>query len=233
MCDKGKICRTHPVMLLPSVITNLQANNKLPLPKKICTRFNIVALFSMQTWPTDVAFNPFNPTLVTPETFLGAQSLPVKPKFYPFCSTFLSGFYSSVNPLKCENEFTNICEWTQKRTQKFLWIIQKPFIFLTLENVYYIQVICVTDATIIEKLHSRISGEEEQLKEPEPYKSSSANKTRRMAIVTPARSELNWPQSSWCVFLLLLLSHFSYQGQILALGDLSFDFRRFFDGSEW
>ena len=93
--------------------------------------------------------------------------------------------------LKCENEFTNICEWTQKGTQKFLWIIQKPFIFLTLENVYYIQVICVTDATIIEKLHSRISGEEEQLKEPEPYKSSSANKTRRMAIVTPARSELN------------------------------------------
>ena len=127
-------------------------------------------------------------SLVTPETFLKAQSLPVKPKF---CSTFLSGFYSLVNPLKCENEFTNICEWTQKRTQKFLWIIQKPFIFLTLENVYYIQVICVTDATIIEKLHSRISGEEEQLKEPEPYKSSSANKTRRMAIVTPARSELN------------------------------------------
>lgn len=201
--------------------------------KKICTRFYIVALFSMQTWPTDVAFNFFNPTLVTPETFFGAQSLPVKPKFYPFCSTFLSGFYSLVNPLKCENEFTNICEWTQKRTQKFLWIIQKPFIFLTLENVYYIQVICVTDATIIEKLHSRISGEEEQLKEPEPYKSSSANKTRRMAIVTPARSELNWPQSSWCVFLLLLLSHFSYQGQILALGDLSFDFRRFFDGSKW
>ena len=27
--------------------------------KKICTRFNIVALFSMQQWPTDVAFNPF------------------------------------------------------------------------------------------------------------------------------------------------------------------------------
>mgnify|MGYP007022728953 CR=1 FL=1 len=162
MCDKGKICRTHPVMLLPSVITNLQANNKLPLPKKICTRFNIVALFSMQTWPTDVAFNPFNPKPCYSGNLFWAQSLLgllTKPKFYPFCSTFWSGFYSLVNPLKCENEFTNICEWTQKRTQKFLWIIQKPFIFLTLENVYYIQVICVTDATIIEKLHSRISGE--------------------------------------------------------------------------
>ena len=193
MCDKGKICRTHPVMLLPSVITNLQANNKLPLPKKnlheiLCTLLRYFQCNSDQQMSLSILLIR---SLVTPETFFGAQSLPVKPKFYPFCSTFLSGFYSSVNPLKCENEFTNICEWTQKRTQKFLWIIQKPFIFLTLENVYYIQVICVTDATIIEKLHSRISGEEEQLKEPEPYKSSSANKTRRMAIVTPARSELN------------------------------------------
>ena len=145
-------------MLLPSVITNLQANNKLPLtpPKKICS------------------------------------------------TKFL---WAPHNPLKCENEFTNIWDTNNiKASPKFLWI-QKPFFDCSVKNVYYIQVICWTDATIIEKLHSRISGIVELLsRERAPTKARLQTKQDEWRL-----SFSNWPQkvgTTWCVFQLTTVTLF-------------------------